>query len=159
MDIDIEQVKELVQLMVDNELSELDVSEGESKIKLRRGASGEVVMTTPAMQSGQVMPVAVTAMAPATTAVPEAAPAEPEQSLTEIKSPMVGTFYAAESPDVGPFVSVGDNIVPDTVICVVEAMKVMNEIKAECAGQIVEVCVENAQPVEYGQVLFRVKCS
>ncbi|MHC4717386.1 MAG: acetyl-CoA carboxylase biotin carboxyl carrier protein [Planctomycetota bacterium] len=160
MDIDIEQVKELVRLMVDNELSELDVSEGESKIKLRRGPSGEVVMTTPALPAGQVVPVA--AAPPPAPAAGEAAPAEAAEAaeeLHEIKSPMVGTFYAASGPDAGPFVAVGDTVAIDTVVCIVEAMKVMNEIRAECSGQIAEVCVENAQPVEYGQVLFRVRSS
>jgi acetyl-CoA carboxylase biotin carboxyl carrier protein len=70
---------------------------------------------------------------------------------------MVGTFYNADSPDAEPFVSVGSSVGDDTVVCIVEAMKVMNEIKAECAGQITEICVKNAQPVEYGQVLFRVR--
>ncbi|MCD6303814.1 MAG: acetyl-CoA carboxylase biotin carboxyl carrier protein, partial [Planctomycetes bacterium] len=89
------------------------------------------------------------------------APPEPpaEDNVVAIKSPMVGTFYAAESPDAEPYVSVGSQVGPDTVVCIVEAMKVMNEIKAECSGQIVEICVENGQPVEYGQVLFRVKVS
>ena len=152
MDIDIEQVRELVRLMVDNDLSELDITEGESKIKLRRGPAGEVVMAAPAMPMGQVVPMA----APPGPAQPPA-PAEPAETLIEIKSPMVGTFYSCESPDAGPFVSVGDTVADDTVVCIVEAMKVMNEIKAECAGRIAEVCVGNAQPVEYGQVLFRVR--
>jgi len=77
--------------------------------------------------------------------------------LIEVKSPMVGTFYATPSPDSDPYVHVGAAVADDTIVCIVEAMKVMNEIKAECAGTIAEVCVKNAQPVEFGQVLFRVK--
>ncbi|HET6427489.1 MAG TPA: acetyl-CoA carboxylase biotin carboxyl carrier protein [Phycisphaerae bacterium] len=150
MDIDIEQVRDLVRLMVDNDLSELDITEGESKIKLRRGRAGEVVMAAPALPAGQVVPIAAPPRGPAE-------PPAPAETLLEIKSPMVGTFYSCESPDAGPFVSVGDTIADDTVVCIVEAMKVMNEIKAECAGQITEVCVGNAQPVEYGQVLFRLR--
>ncbi|HAU36722.1 MAG TPA: acetyl-CoA carboxylase biotin carboxyl carrier protein, partial [Phycisphaerales bacterium] len=85
------------------------------------------------------------------------APAKPAENLLEVKSPMVGTFYAAPSPDSEPYIAVGQAISDDSVVCIVEAMKVMNEIKAECAGTITEVCVKNAQPVEFGQVLFRVK--
>jgi acetyl-CoA carboxylase biotin carboxyl carrier protein len=86
-----------------------------------------------------------------------AAPAPAEEKFIEIKSPMVGTFYAAPSPDSEPFAKIGAAVVEDTTVCIVEAMKVMNEIKAECSGVIAEVCVKNAQPVEYGQVLFKVR--
>ena len=154
MEIDIDQVRELVRLMVDNELSELDITEGESKIKLRRGGAGEVVMAAPSLPAGQLVPVA--APAPATAPAAEEAPG-PGEEIVEVKSPMVGTFYAAESPDAAPFAGVGDTVDADSVVCIIEAMKVMNEIKAECFGTIQEVCVKNAQPVEYGQVLFRVK--
>jgi len=146
--MDIEEIRELVALMVENDLAELDVSDGENKIKLRRGPSGEVVMG------------AAPAPAPAvaqTEAQPPAAVEGPVRNLVEIKSPMVGTFYAAPGPDSDPFVGAGSTVGPDDVVCVVEAMKVMNEIKAECAGQIVEICVTNAEPVEFGQVLFRVR--
>jgi len=93
-------------------------------------------------------------VAPAVRAEP---PTPPAEALLEIKSPMVGTFYSAPSPDSDPYVSVGSVIGDDTVVCIIEAMKVMNEIRAECAGKVVEVCVQNAQPVEYGQVLYRVR--
>ncbi len=90
---------------------------------------------------------------------PPAAPqgAAPADDLADIVSPMVGTVYLAASPDSDPFASVGETVRPDDVVCIIEAMKVMNEIRAECAGTIVEVCTQNAQPVEYGQTLFRVK--
>ena len=145
--MDIDEIKELVQLMVENDLAEMDITEGDNKIRLKRGLGGEVVV------------------APAVTPVPAAAPAVPaaqapaEEELFEIRSLMVGTFYAATSPDSDPFVTVGSRVDEDTVVCIVEAMKVMNEIKAECSGEIAEVCVKNAQPVEYGQVLFRVRQS
>ncbi len=145
--MDIEEIRKLVALMVENDLAELDVSDGENKIKLRRGPSGEVVMGA--------APAPVPAAAQA-EAQPPAAVEGPGRDLVEIKSPMVGTFYAAPGPDSDPFVSAGSTVGPDDVVCVVEAMKVMNEIKAECAGQIVEICVTNAEPVEFGQVLFRV---
>jgi len=147
--MDIDEVRELIRLMVENDLAELDITEGENKIKLKRGASGEVVPVA------MTAPVPVAAPAPAAAAEP--AVAEPTEEYLDITSPMVGTYYSAPSPDEPDFVSVGDRVSADTVVCIVEAMKVMNEIKAEIAGEIVEVCVENAQPIEYGQVLFKVK--
>ena len=149
--MDIDEVRELIRLMVENDLAELDITEGENKIRLKRGGSGEVVPVAMAA------PVPVAAPPPAAAAEAEPAVAEPVEECLEITSPMVGTYYSAPSPDEPAFVSVGDRVSADTVVCVVEAMKVMNEIKAEIAGEIVEVCVENAQPIEYGQVLFRVK--
>ena len=147
-------VAHLLDMMMANDLSEIQIEDGPRKIVLRRGPGGEAVVA----QNGQA---AVAAPAPA--AAPAAAPAptetmaEASDGLIEIVSPMVGTFYASPSPDSDVFVAVGANIGDETVICIVEAMKVMNEIKAECSGTIAEVCVQNAQPVEYGQVLFRVK--
>jgi len=147
----VEDVEKLVQLMVDNELSELNIKEGGRKIHLKRGQS--------------------VVMAPATAVGPPAGPAtvpegkhthsrqsdEPAADLVDIVSPMVGTVYAAPSPDSDPFVAAGDAVSADDVVCIIEAMKVMNEIRAECAGTITEICVKNAQPVEYGQTLFKVK--
>ncbi|MHC4984621.1 MAG: acetyl-CoA carboxylase biotin carboxyl carrier protein [Planctomycetota bacterium] len=147
-------VAHLLDMMMANDLSEIQIEDGPRKIVLRRGPSGEAVIA----QNGQTV-----SAAPAPVASPAAAPAETPASvsdgLVEIVSPMVGTFYASPSPDSDPFVAVGANIGDETVICIVEAMKVMNEIKAECAGTIAEVCVRNAQPVEYGQVLFKVRPS
>ena len=149
-------VTELVGLMVANDLSELHIEEGRRKILLKRGAPATVV-ATPVVHT---MSAAGTVAAPAAASAPEAqAPEVPEadEGLIEIKSPMVGTFYSASSPDSEPFASVGDIIGEDDLIGIVEAMKVMNEIKAECAGTIAEILVENAQPLEFGQVLMRVK--
>ena len=146
--MDMEEIKELVRLMVDNELSELDVSDGENKVKLKRGAGGEpVIVAAPASL----------APAPAPVQADSAEPVTVEEEFIEIKSPMVGTFYDAADPDSEPYASVGSGVGADTVVCIVEAMKVMNEIKADCTGTIIEICVKNAQPVEYGQVLFKVK--
>ena len=147
--MNIDEIRQLIRLMVENDLAELDVTDGENKIKLRRGRGGEV---TTVAAPAPVMPVTPAAPAPA------AAPAA-EENLVEIRSPMVGTFYAAASPDAEPYASVGSHVDEDTLVCIIEAMKVMNEIKAEHAGQIVEICVKNAQPVEYGQVLFRLRAS
>jgi acetyl-CoA carboxylase biotin carboxyl carrier protein len=149
----IEEIKELVRLMVENDLAELDITEGENKIRLRRSGGGEVTLGGP----GQA-PMLVPAPAPpATAAAPAPGAAAAAEDLLEIRSPMVGTFYAAASPDSEPYVSLGSRVEEDTVVCILEAMKVMNEIKAECVGAVAEVCVRNVQPVEYGQVLFRVR--
>ncbi|MBT3201864.1 MAG: acetyl-CoA carboxylase biotin carboxyl carrier protein [Phycisphaerales bacterium] len=145
--MDMKEIKRMVKLMVDNDLTEMNIVDGDQKIALKRG---------PGQQGGIVMEPAVIA-APAQVAqaaAPAAAP-EPESNLIDVISPMVGTFYTAPSPDSGPFVAVGDTINDETVVCIIEAMKVMNEIKAECSGKIAEICVTGAQPVEFGQVLFR----
>jgi len=153
--MDIKEIKRLVKLMIDNDLSEMNITDGEQKVTLRRGPGGQgpMVMAAPV--------AAPAAAAPAREAAAEAhvePPAEqPQSNLIEIASPMVGTFYHAPSPDTDPYVASGDSVGEDTVVCIVEAMKVMNEIKADCAGTIIEICVQNAQPVEFGQVLFRVK--
>jgi len=141
--MDIEEIKRLIELMIDNDLSELDIADGETKVSLKRGSG--------------VVPAVAAGPAPAAAAQPAAeTAAEPAEEFVEIKSPMVGTFYAAPSPDSEPCVSVGSAIGADAVVCIIEAMKVMNEIKAECSGTITEICVKNAQPVEFGQVLFKV---
>jgi len=147
--LEIKDIKNLLKMMADHGLTELDIADGENRIHLKRG--GEVVQTVmPAMA-----PMAVPA-APQQAAI--AAPAaEAAEKLIEIKSPMVGTFYAAPSPDSSPYATIGAAVANDSVVCIVEAMKVMNEIQAECVGTIAEVCVKNAQPVEYGQVLFKVR--
>jgi len=143
-------IRRLVRLMVDNELTELSIKEGPKEIVLKRGpaqglpAGGAWVAATPAASAAEQSP----------SVAKEAAPA---QELLEVRSPMVGTFYRAPSPDGEPYLDVGDTVEADSVVCIVEAMKVMNEIKADCQGTLAEVCVQNAQPVEYGQVLFRVR--
>ena len=144
----IREVEQLVRLMVDNDLTELDIEEGSRKILLKRRSAEAPVLAAP-------LPVpAAAAEAPSRS---DQGAEAPEDEHAEIKSPMVGTFYTAASPDSRPFVSVGDAIEVDDVVCIVEAMKVMNEIKADCSGTIAEICMENAQPVEFGQVLFRVR--
>ncbi|HOD84826.1 MAG: Biotin carboxyl carrier protein of acetyl-CoA carboxylase [Planctomycetes bacterium ADurb.Bin126] len=156
---DIDSIRLLVQLMVDNDLSEVDITDGEVKVHLKRGPS---VVSLPHMPvAGHVVtaPQLTPSLAAAASAAHVEPPKPPAETLLEIKSPMVGTFYSAPSPDSDPYVTVGSAVGDDTVVCIIEAMKVMNEIRAECVGKIVEVCVQNAQPVEYGQVLFRVRPS
>jgi acetyl-CoA carboxylase biotin carboxyl carrier protein len=147
---DLGQLKQLVDLMVENDLSRLELREGESHILLRRGGAAHAEHAMPA-----TAPVAAPAPAanPAPSAPAEAAAAENE---TLIRSPMVGTFYMSPDPESPPFVSPGSSVGPDSVVCIVEAMKVFNEIKAECSGKITKVLVKNGQAVEFDQPLFAV---
>jgi acetyl-CoA carboxylase biotin carboxyl carrier protein len=156
--IDIRKLKELVRLMVDNDLTELDIRDENETVTVKRPgvhAAPQVVM--PAMHA-PVM-AAPAAAAPAAAAAAPAAPAAPAEKLPAIESPMVGTFYAASGPDKAPFASVGSKVGPDTTVCIIEAMKIFNEIKAEKSGTIEEVLVKNGQAVEFGQPLFRIRPS
>jgi len=146
-------VEHLMEMMVAHDVTEIDIEDGPRKIVLKRGSFAAAMATPTAMA-----PTMIAAPAPALATAPAEAPAAEEKSdLIEITSPMVGTFYASSSPDSDPFASAGANVTDNTVVCIVEAMKVMNEIKAECSGTVAEVCVKNAEPVEFGQVLFKVK--
>lgn len=156
--IDIRKLKELVKLMVENDLSELDLRDEQETVVVRRSMGGQFVpMAAPA-------PVH---HAPAPTAAPaggggsaqRAGDDDEDSGLIAITSPMVGTFYAAADPGSPPFASPGSNVGPDSVVCIVEAMKVFSEIKAECSGTIEKVLVKNGEPVEYGQQLFLVRPS
>jgi len=143
--MDIKEIRQLVKLMVENDLSELDIVNGENKIALKRGRGRPAASAEPATE-------------PQAPAEPRA-DAKPTPELVEIKSPMVGTFYASASPDSDAYIQVGAPVGEESVVCIIDAMKVMNEIKAGCSGTIAEICVKNAQPVEFGQVLFRVNPS
>lgn len=147
-------VQSLMKMMASHGVTEINIEDGERKIALRRGSLQPVAeVPTAAPAATPAAPAAAASAAPA-----ESAPqAEPAEDLLEVKSPMVGTFYAAPSPDSDPFVSSGATVNDGTVVCIIEAMKVMNEIRAECSGTVAEVCVKNAEPVEFGQVLFRVR--
>ena len=152
--IDIRKLKELVRLMVTNDLSELDLRDEQQQVTVKRGGN----QAQPVIQ--QVAPaVAAPAAAPAAVAPPAAAAPEPaaDDGLVPIESPMVGTFYAKPNPDKPNFVSVGDSIGPDSVVCLIEAMKIFNEIKAERSGTVVKVLVENGDAVEFGQPLLLIK--
>ncbi|PHQ82641.1 MAG: acetyl-CoA carboxylase, biotin carboxyl carrier protein [Phycisphaera sp.] len=148
--IDIRKLKELVKLMVENDLTELDLQDKEETVALRRGQPDTVLTSHPVVH----------AAAPTVPAVAPAAPAsDPDEGFAVIESPMVGTFYTSANPDSDAFVKVGDPISSDTVVCLVEAMKVFNEIKAETNGTIHKCLVEPGQAVEFGQKLFLVKPS
>ena len=147
--MDTKQIKNLIALMVENDLSQIEIREGETHILLKRGqeAGSQPVPTVIAAP-----PAANPAAAPA----PSSGSASVAHSGMHIRSPMVGTFYAAPDPESPPFVSAGDIVEPDTVVCLVEAMKVFNEIKAEVSGRLTKVLVSNAEAVEYDQPLFAV---
>jgi acetyl-CoA carboxylase biotin carboxyl carrier protein len=154
--IDIRKLKELVRLMSTNDLVELDLRDKDEQVTIRRPspqAAPQIVHHAPAM-------AAPTAAAPvAATAPAAAAPAakDSDAGLVKIESPMVGTFYASPSPDKPPFITAGASVGPETVVCLVEAMKIFNEIKAGCSGTIERILVKSGDPVEFGQPLFLVK--
>jgi len=152
--VEFKDIKSIVDLMKKNSLSEFEMEKEGFKIKLRR-ASGEG--KTEEVQVQRYLPptAPVPVPMPAQAEAPAAAPEPPPDP--EIKSPMIGTFYSKPSPESESYVEVGDTITVDTVVCIVEAMKVMNEIKAEMSGVIAEILIEDGRPVEFGQPLFRVR--
>ncbi len=152
--MDMKMIKSLVQLMVENDLSRIELREGETHILLRRGMA-PVLATAPGGFAPALLPSALPAAGAASTAPPEKHTPAANEHL--IRSPMVGTFYSAADPDSPPFIKVGDEVTADSVVCLVEAMKVFNEIKAEVAGRITKVLVKNAQAVEFDQPLFAVE--
>jgi acetyl-CoA carboxylase biotin carboxyl carrier protein len=154
---DVRRVRRLVELMQEFELAEIDLRQAEQRIRLRKDQEPVIVPGGYAPMPPGPVPAPVAAPTPAAQAT-SASPAAVESASAEfITSPMVGTFYISSSPDSPPFVKVGDQVGPDTVVCIVEAMKVFNEIPAECSGKIAAVLVDNGAAVEYGQKLFRVE--
>lgn len=152
MRFETEYIEKLAKVLAETGLTEISLEDGEQAITLRKDV---VVTSAPQVVAAPVQAVAPAAAAPAAAApVAEAAPAK---KGTPITSPMVGTFYKAPSPDSEPFVSVGSTVAAGDVVCIVEAMKMMNEIEAEISGKVVEICVEDGQPVEFGQVLMYVE--
>jgi acetyl-CoA carboxylase biotin carboxyl carrier protein len=147
-------VKDLIALMADNGLTEIELVEADSRILLRRGGISAPAGGPVAAPIQYAAPVAAPAAVPAS---PATAAAQPDEKLLTIKSPMVGTYYAAPSPDAGPYVSIGSAVDDKTVVCIIEAMKVFNPIAAEVSGTITRILVTNGQVVEYGQPLFLVK--
>jgi oxaloacetate decarboxylase alpha subunit len=141
-DMNIDEIRELILLLDQTTVTELELQKQDYRLSLRKSSSGSHE-TTPTTNGVSVAPT-----------TKETQKAEDNENIIEITSPMVGTFYRAPSPDAGPFVQVGDHVEPGQTLCIVEAMKLMNEIKAEAAGTIVEIAVDNAEPVEFGQTLF-----
>lgn len=146
---DVRKVRRLVELMNEHDLAEVDLKQGDQRIRLRRGQ--EPVLSAPSS------PAAAPAPSPAAAAPASPAPPAEDANVTYVTSPMVGTFYTSPSPEAPSFVSVGDSIGSDSIVCIIEAMKVFNEIPAECSGKILSRLVENGAAVEYGQKLFKVQ--
>jgi len=150
---EIKEIKAIIDLMKRNGLSVFEIEKEGFRLKLQRAVPDQT--TTPAPSAAPSSPKTAAAPAEPTRTAREAAEAKP--LLKDIVSPMVGTFYRAGSPDGAPFVDVGKTVNEESVVCIIEAMKVMNEIKAETSGVIAEVLAENGKPVQFGQVLFRVR--
>jgi acetyl-CoA carboxylase biotin carboxyl carrier protein len=161
--LDLKQIKHIIELMKRSELTEFAVEEEGFKLKIRRGTNGLPVVTQSKGSNSPFVPAEPSAPAPAAPSAPmNSSPSMPpipmeEQGITYIKSPMVGTFYRASSPESKPYVDVGSKVEESSIICIIEAMKIMNEIQAEAKGTIVEILIESGQPVEYGQRLFKLK--
>jgi acetyl-CoA carboxylase biotin carboxyl carrier protein len=171
---DIRRIKRLVELMQENELTELDIQQSDMRIQLKRNIPTPVIpsiphpatavpaatvpammlptsMAPPIIPTPAINPVIITPTVSDSTSVPS-----DNKNIQVIKSPMVGTFYAASKPDAAPFVKAGDTVHSDTTVCIIEAMKVYNEIQAECSGKIIAVLAKNGETVEFGKPLFRV---
>ena len=153
--MDIKDIKAIIDLMKKNSITEFELERQDSKIRLKRGTNGGA----PVVQYDDLATAGTVPVLPpvAATPAPVGAPPIPVSNEIEVKSPMIGTFYRAPSPEAASYVEIGAEINPDSVVCIIEAMKVMNEIKAEVKGVITQVLVENAKPVEFGQPLFKVR--
>jgi acetyl-CoA carboxylase biotin carboxyl carrier protein len=151
--LDLKDIKAIVDLMKKNDLSVFEMEKDGFKLKLVKGPNGQPIISTPIT----LAPALGQAAGPESIGGPRTTEQAAGGSLKDIVSPMVGTFYRSPSPDAPPFVDVGKQVNEDTVVCIIEAMKVMNEIKAETSGVIAEVVAEGGKPVQFGQVLFRVK--
>jgi acetyl-CoA carboxylase biotin carboxyl carrier protein len=151
----IEEIRELIHLVKETAVAELEVQRGENRVRIRQSFSSEQMVTIP-------VGAASTAAAPLLSVVPAvkaetAAAKAPDSSLIYTKSPIVGTFYECPSPDAPPFVRIGEHVTPGKVLCIIESMKLMNEIEADIAGVIESRLVQNGQPVEYGETLFAIR--
>lgn len=156
----IEEIRELIQTVVTTGVAELEVQRGENRVWIKRTGGAltqEVVVSAPAAAPAAVHVAAAAPAAPAPAAPSAGEPDLTDPSLTPVKSPIVGTFYESSAPGAEPFVKVGDPIRVGKVLCIIESMKLMNEIESEVSGTIVKRLVENGQPVEYGEVLYLVK--
>jgi acetyl-CoA carboxylase biotin carboxyl carrier protein len=162
-DSDLQKIKKLIEIMKQNELVELKISHGDDEIFLKRGQAQpafagigtDAVMAGPNVSSAPVVPNSAQSLTPQEPS--SASGPQLEEDFVEIKSPLVGTFYATPSPDSEPYVEVGSYVDSQAVVCIIEAMKVMNEIKTENSGTIAEILVANGEAVEYGQVLFKLR--
>ena len=155
--MDIKDIKAIIDLMRKNSVSEFELEKQDFKIRLKRGTNGAGAPGS--YEDAAVIAYQQTSQLPGTSVVVSSPPPQLVINEVEIKSPMIGTFYRAPSPESGSYVEVGSEVNPETVVCIIEAMKVMNEIKAEAKGVITQAMVENAKPVEFGQPLFKIRPS
>jgi acetyl-CoA carboxylase biotin carboxyl carrier protein len=152
-----EEIKQLIQLVTESGINELEVQRGENRVRIQaRGASHETFVAVPT-HSPAPASSSHPAPAPAASASAPAPSGAAAQDATLVKSPIVGTYYDAPSPGAAPFVKVGDNVEPGQVLCIIESMKLMNEIEAEVSGTVVAKLMENGRPVEYGEALFAIR--
>jgi acetyl-CoA carboxylase biotin carboxyl carrier protein len=154
---DIERVRQIIELMEQHDLSEVDLEQGDEKIKLKRGVAAPVYAAAPMVAPAPGPPQAHAAVAQAAAASAAATSAADTTGTVTINAPMVGTFYCRANPDSEPFVKVGDRVTDETIVCIVEAMKVFNEIPAECSGKIVEILINDQETVDFGKPMFRVQ--
>jgi acetyl-CoA carboxylase biotin carboxyl carrier protein len=153
--VDLKDIKAIIDLMKKNSITEFELERQDSKIRLKRGFNGSA--SSPASYEDPVPLPSIQPMVAAPAAAPVGSAPVAATGEVVIKSPMIGTFYRAPSPEAASYIEIGSEVNPDTVVCIIEAMKVMNEIKAEAKGVITQVLVENAKPVEFGQPLFKVR--
>ncbi len=150
--MDIRKVKKLIELLDDSGIAEIEITEGDDSVRISRYAAGAPVMAAPAMAPA---PAAPPAAAPTGAEPAQAAPAEAkEEDGFEVTAPMVGTFYAASSPGAAPYIQVGDRVSEGDTLCIIEAMKMMNQIESDVSGVVKSIRIQNGEPVEFGQVLF-----
>jgi acetyl-CoA carboxylase biotin carboxyl carrier protein len=161
--VDLKDIKAIIDLMKKNSVSEFELEKEDFKIKLKRTPAGGIAAPITYEEAPLVTyapPLAISQVAAGSAGSASGQSGAASAANTgeqEIKSPMIGTFYRSPSPEAGPYVEVGMEVTPDTVVCIIEAMKVMNEIKAEARGVITQVLIENAKPVEFGQPLFKIR--
>ncbi len=156
--LELQEIKRLIEMIERSPITEFELVDKDLRIRISKNGKESAPTAHAAVLPVPAVPVAAPVNG-ATPAAPVAAAPAPAKSVTlhEVKSPMVGTMYRAPAPDADPYVRVGDMVEPGKVLCIVEAMKLMNELECEVSGRIVEICVENAQPVEFGQVMFRIE--
>jgi acetyl-CoA carboxylase biotin carboxyl carrier protein len=151
--MDLRKLKKLIDLVQESGIAELEITEGEEKVKIVKGGAATLVASAPLVAPAAAAPIAARPVAAPAAAAPAAEPAAGQEGHV-VKAPMVGTFYRSPSPDAKPFVEAGQAVKEGDTICIIEAMKLMNEIEADASGTVKAILVENGQPVEYGQPLF-----
>ena len=152
--MDIRKVKKLIELLDESGIAEIEITEGEEAVRISRYPQGAAFAPTAPAPVAIAAPAPAAAAAPAPAEAPAAAPAEPEEEGFLVAAPMVGTFYAASSPGAAPYVQVGDRVNEGDTLCIIEAMKMMNQIEADVSGVVKSIRVQNGEPVEYGQTLI-----